>query len=739
MTTKNNTFGSLFKKYRLKSEFETLSQFGDALAEEGFVYEDSIFSHWQKGDRLPHQRELLLSILNVFIKRGAMTDVKEANLLLMSLGQRDLSQNELNSLPGKLIIKTPFMAPNQPLRFVGREKFLKEICWWVLNKNAVLVYGEAGVGKTYLANKIAHTLKDKFNDGILWYQPDPRGMSDILTDIARMFGENTSRIKDNKTKCSIVKNLLSQKNILLILDNIKSFEEIKFLLPDKKMKHSLLMTTKYLYSPPSEIKCIKLRHFTEKELLELAKKILGLPFTLTNIKKLQQLGKLIGYSPLATTILMRRIEGAPRLLERYLYHFEKEIGNVYKTSYDYDNKTLSTSLNLSFSALPKEIKKTFSSLAVFPGADFSEQAVAYVNDISSREVRSRLNYLKKFSLIEYFQDGRWFLNPLIKIFVKDKLKNKDLYRRLALYFAKFLSQLGRGNYDRYDNIERDINNILESFNKCYQRGYYEQIIELWEYLGVFWWEIGCWREVEKYGLIISRVARQLNDKRALAKCFIRELGWLYYWRGEINKAEKYVMKGIKLAKELLDKPLLTLANIRLGKIYQSKQKCNQAIGCFKQALAYYIQKPDREKQGDTLTYIGETYWLMGQNKKAKHYLKRALNIVNEINDVLQKTTVLSRLGCIALQERDFTQAISYFNNSLLIRKRSVRRDGDDFWNNLALSLTYEKLGNQKQARGKAGLAKKKMITGGYTKEILKVDVFPILFKKEINQSRFFSL
>jgi len=32
-----------------------------------------------------------------------------------------------------------------------------------------------------------------------------------------------------------------------------------------------------------------------------------------------------------------------------------------------------------------------------------------------------------------------------------------------------------------------------------------------------------------------------------------------------------------------------------------------------------------------------------------------------------------------------------------------------------------------------------MITGGYTKEILKVDVFPILFKKEINQSRFFSL
>lgn len=40
----NLDFGRLFKRFRLKSEFETLSQLGDVMATQGFSYEDSIYS-----------------------------------------------------------------------------------------------------------------------------------------------------------------------------------------------------------------------------------------------------------------------------------------------------------------------------------------------------------------------------------------------------------------------------------------------------------------------------------------------------------------------------------------------------------------------------------------------------------------------------------------------------------------------------------------------------------------------
>ena len=79
----------------------------------------------------------------------------------------------------------------------------------------------------------------------------------------------------------------------------------------------------------------------------------------------------------------------------------------------------------------------------------------------------------------------------------------------------------------------------------------------------------------------------MRDKHALARCFIRELCWLYYWQGNIEKAEKYLKDGTKLAKELNDKTLLALAWIRFGKIYQSKKKCDKAFQYFEQALAYY--------------------------------------------------------------------------------------------------------------------------------------------------------
>ena len=84
------SFAELFKKYRLKSEFQTISEFGDALVEKGFRYEDSIFSRWQKGTRVPTERKLLLTILQVFIERKAIISLEEANEFLNSAKARQI-------------------------------------------------------------------------------------------------------------------------------------------------------------------------------------------------------------------------------------------------------------------------------------------------------------------------------------------------------------------------------------------------------------------------------------------------------------------------------------------------------------------------------------------------------------------------------------------------------------------------------------------------------------------------
>lgn len=66
----NNSFAHLFRKFRLRSEFSTLAELGEALFEKGLIYEDSIFSHWQKGDRIPN-RATILKLIEIFLRGKA--------------------------------------------------------------------------------------------------------------------------------------------------------------------------------------------------------------------------------------------------------------------------------------------------------------------------------------------------------------------------------------------------------------------------------------------------------------------------------------------------------------------------------------------------------------------------------------------------------------------------------------------------------------------------------------------
>lgn len=92
------TFNLLFKRFRLRAEFATLSEFGKALASEGYIFEDSIFSRWQRGDRIPYNRSLLITIVKIFMERGSIASLKETNMFLESTGHGYLTDSELSRL-----------------------------------------------------------------------------------------------------------------------------------------------------------------------------------------------------------------------------------------------------------------------------------------------------------------------------------------------------------------------------------------------------------------------------------------------------------------------------------------------------------------------------------------------------------------------------------------------------------------------------------------------------------------
>lgn len=98
MIEESNRFKQLFKKYRLRAEFSTLSELGNALAEKGLIYEDSIFSHWQRGTRVPQNRKVLLKLIEVFTEKEAIVSFNQANELMSSANLGYLTKEETKKL-----------------------------------------------------------------------------------------------------------------------------------------------------------------------------------------------------------------------------------------------------------------------------------------------------------------------------------------------------------------------------------------------------------------------------------------------------------------------------------------------------------------------------------------------------------------------------------------------------------------------------------------------------------------
>ncbi len=165
-------FAALFKKYRLRSEFKTLSEFGDALAEEGLVYENSLFSHWQSGNRIPKNRSVILSIIKIFVKRGAITSIYSINEFLERIDNFILTPHEEMEMV-ELLRKNS--NSNGSDDWWPTENFALTIAaikesddvLFNIGKQVDIAYQKIFEGYAHLANKNLKSLRGLINDLLL--------------------------------------------------------------------------------------------------------------------------------------------------------------------------------------------------------------------------------------------------------------------------------------------------------------------------------------------------------------------------------------------------------------------------------------------------------------------------------------------------------------------------------------------------------------------------------------------
>lgn len=419
------SFAELFKKYRLRAEFDTISAFSETLAQHGYFYDESIFSHWQKGTRVPNNRKLVLTLIKTFEEKGALNSIEEANELLDSLHLGYLTKNELNEFPKLVSKKTViFQVPREIEDFIGRENLLTDIKTNIKLGKVIHIYGSPGTGKTALAIKVAHLLHQEFPDGILWYRMDNTSIKDVLISLGHLLQINLPNSNNVEILASCIRVVLSQRKVLIIFDNVEVDSKLHFLLPNSLPSSLVILSRQKNLYLPAELQSISLGSFNNSEVLKLFEKIFGQGYISKNKRIILELSKIVGDMPLALHLIasqLKETKQTPKDILKQLYDEELNL-----KSFSYEDKNLFKAINVSFKNLSKKAQAVFLSLSAWEGKDFYVEEIAYMNGLSVREATIILDELYNASLIEFSLSDRFRIHPMIKKFIGEKINNPYL-------------------------------------------------------------------------------------------------------------------------------------------------------------------------------------------------------------------------------------------------------------------------------------------------------------------------
>ena len=618
----------------------------------------------------------------------------------------------------------PQQLPPAPAGFLNRDEevgilddLLSESIQAVSPRTFIAVItGMPGVGKTSLALSWAERVREQFTDGQLYVnlhgydKGQPTSAEHALDNFLRALDAPLSTLPvDVEALTGLYRSLLHGRRALIILDNARSAEQVRPLLPPSSCP--VLVTSR------SRLSGLVIREGAIRLALNtlppvhaerlLTSAISG-PLTDAESRTAAILAEQCAYLPLALRIVAERVTLSPQTEIAVLadeIDTERSDLNALAIVLDDESTEVRSVFSWSYHGLPPRAARMFRLLGLQTGPTVSSAAAAALADLPLAETRQILQVLADLNLLERAGHDRYRFHDLLGAYAAERAEAEETPEqrnqaigRLASWYLdaadaadRMLAPLRRHvlpdpsdtdkaplSFPDYDAAlvwcETERQNLVAAVSLAAATGHHDQAWKLAMALMTFF-------HLRKYRTdrlatcgVALESARHIGDQRGEAWSLLSLGGALRDLRRPDEAIDMY-QKSFDKWREIGDSYGQAQALSNLSEACRDVGQLDDSLEYGKRALTLWQEIGNRRSEAITLNDLGATCHNLGRFTQAVGYLERALDTGHGVD---QHTEGLSShlLGNSLRQIGQFPEAAEQFHHALVLQRAAGDRYGE---------------------------------------------------------------
>jgi DNA-binding SARP family transcriptional activator len=604
----------------------------------------------------------------------------------------------------------PRQLPTDLTDFTGRTADVDKLCELRPGEGGAgavvvaLVTGAGGLGKTALAVHAAHELSEHFPEGqmyinLLGWAPHPLAPADVLARFLRELGVEDARIPvDEEERAGLYRTLLTERKVLILLDNARDAAQVRPLLPGSAS--CVVLVTSRTWLPGLIVpKVVDLGVLGEEEARELFASIVGQDRVDAEPDATGEVLAACAGLPLAIRIAGARLAARQAWTVRSMANklsSERQRLDVLKTG----DLAVRASFEVSFASLPAaespdgiEPATAFRLLGLWTGPAIALPAAAALFGQPEPSAQDVLELLVDAHLVESPGPDSYRFHDLLRVYAAERCQQdepeqarQDAVGRVLSWYLHSTEAAASvispnrapvplspadpgvqplafsGLEEALDWCDVERAGLVAATKEAAVRGLHDIAWKLPTSSVSYFYRRGHWADWIATHEIGLRSTRRLGDRLAEARV-LNNLG-MAYGAQNMPEAVDCLEQAVAIYRELGQSGAVArAASNNLVHTHLQSGRYQQALDAAQAALAEQQRAEDRYGQGVALQIIGGALRSLGRLDDAADHFRQALEIFRDLDDGAE-ADVLDDLGEVYLDTGQVKDAIRALRESL---------------------------------------------------------------------------